>query len=232
MTLATICANALAEMSSFEIPSNFFGNANLTARSCVALVRREASTLERQHRWPSLITTHTFATVNGTSAYDMPADFRAFANMSQWNRTAQSMLIGPTSGADWQWLKGSIGAGATVDQWFRIEGTRLVIHPTPTAAETIAFDYYSRYVVTKASDGTTAADWTHDSDTSRLDEELLTLGLKWRFLQAKGMPFEPEYREYEAVVEEALADAGGKGKISLSARPVEWDGIPDTGFGA
>lgn len=232
MTLATICANALAELSSFEIPSNFYGNANLTARTCVALVARQASTIERQHRWPELITTHTFSTVAGTTAYALPSDFRAFGNMSQWNRTAQSMLVGPSSAFEWQWFKGSIGAGATIDQWFRVEGRHLVLHPTPTAVATIAFDYYSKNYVTKASDDTTSSVWTHDSDTSRLDEDLLTLGLKWRFLQSKGMPFEPEYREYEAMLEAALEDAGGKGKISLSQQPSTWDGIPDTGYGA
>ena len=104
MTLATICSNAIKELAGFELPTTFFGNANLTARSCVALVSREMKTMEREHRWVELITTHTFSTVNGTDAYSMPENFRAFANMSQWDRTNHRYLSGPTSPADFSWI--------------------------------------------------------------------------------------------------------------------------------
>lgn len=233
MSLATICANALYELSGFEVPSNFYGNANLTARTCVALVTREGRTLEMGYRWASLITEHTFPTVSGTASYDMPDDFRAFANMSQWDRTNMRQLVGPASGQEWQWLKGSIGAGATIDRWFRQQGTSIVIHPTPTVTgDTIAFDYYSKNWITKQSDDTTVSAWTNDNDTSLLDEDLLTLGLKWRFLQSKGMPFEPEYKEYEAMLDEARADQTAKRVINLSPHRMNWNGLPDTGFGS
>lgn len=235
MTLATICTDALYEISGFEVPGTFYGNQNLTARTCVQLVTRAGRALERGYRWPELITTYTFTTVSGTASYALPSGFRAFANMSQWDRTNQRQLVGPASGAEWQWLKGSIGAGATIDRWFRIEGTSLVIHPTPTVTgDTIAFDYYSKNWIYTAS-ATTPANveaWTHDNDTSRLDEDLLVLSLKWRFLQSKGMPFEPEYREYEQMLEEARADSGGKRRINLGPSRLRWDGLPDTGYGS
>lgn len=231
MSLNTICTNALRELSGFEIPSSFYDNSNLTARSCVALVSREMKTLERIYRWSELITTHTFTTTDGTATYAMPTDFRAFANLSQWDRTNSRALVGPASGAEWQWLKGDVTAGATIDRWFRIEGSNLVIHPTPTVTgDTIAFDYYSKSTVIKQLDSSYVVEWTSDNDTSRLDEELLTVGLKWRFLQAKGLPYEPEYKEYEALIEEARADNGGKRMISLGPIP-PMSNLPDRGFG-
>lgn len=231
MSLNTICTNALRELSGFEIPSSFYDNSNLTARSCVALVSREMKTLERMYRWSALITTHTFTTTDGTATYAMPTDFRAFANLSQWDRTNSRALVGPASGAEWQWLKGDVTAGATIDRWFRIEGRNIVIHPTPSVTgDTIAFDYYSKSTVIKQLDSSNGVEWTSDNDTSRLDEELLTVGLKWRFLQAKGLPYEPEYKEYESLIEEARADSGGSRMITLGPRPVMTN-LPDRGFG-
>jgi len=232
MTLATICTNALREMSGFEVPASFYDSQNLTARTCVALVQREGATLEIAHRWADLITTHTFTTTSGTDNYALPSDFRAFANLSQWDRTNGRQLSGPTSGMVWQWLKGDIAAGATIDRWFRIQGSRLYIHPSPTVTgDTIAFDYYSKAWITKQVDSSNVTAFTADADASRIDEALLTLGLKWRFLQAKGLPFEAEYREYEAIKEDLLADNGGKGMIRLGPSGPVAGNLPDTGYG-
>jgi hypothetical protein len=233
MSLGTICTTALYELSGFEVPSNFYGNQNLTARTCVALVTREGRTLEMGYRWAAMISEYTITTVAGTATYALPTDFRAFANMSFWDRTHIRPMVGPASGHEWQWLKGSIGAGATIDRWFRHQGTSLVIHPTPPASgDTIAFDYYSKNWITKQSDSTNVADWTNDNDTSRLDEDLLVLGLKWRFLQSKGMPFEPEYKEYEAMLDEVRADQTAKRQINLGPHNMRWDGLPETGYGS
>jgi hypothetical protein len=59
------------------------------------------------------------------------------------------------------------------------------------------------------------------------------MGVKWRFLQAKGMPYEPEYREYESVKESLKEDNGGRGSINLGrGAGLNYDGnIPDQGVG-
>lgn len=232
MTLATICDNALRELSGFERPSTWFASTNLTAVNCVALANLEGRSLIRRHRLTSLITTGLISTVPGTASYALPSDFHAFAYMSHWDRTNSRRMMGPTGAATWQWLKGDIGAGATIDRWFRQQGGLLYIHPTPTeTGDTIAFDYYSKNWIQKQSDSTTTDAWSSDLDTSLIDELVISLGLKWRFLQAKGMPYEPEYREYERVLEEYLSDDGGKGSIRFGGPSRVETGLPDRGFG-
>jgi hypothetical protein len=230
-TLGEICRAALQEIGGFEVPAFFGGNNNRSAVRSVALLNREGKTLEREFRWAELITTHTFTTNNGIAAYDLPEDFRAFANMSQWDRTNSRPLVGPAAPFVWQWLKGDVTAGNTIDRWFRIQGQRLYIHPTPDVdGDTIAYDYYSKYWVTD-KDGNDASSCSNDNDTPKLDGELLTLGLKWRFLQANGMPFEAEYKEYDAMKSETLADNGGKGAIRLGPSRRVWTNLPDRGVG-
>jgi hypothetical protein len=230
-TLGAICRAALSEIGGFEVPATFGQNLNRTAVRCVALLNAEGRTLERENRWTELIDTYTFTTVNGQADYDLPNDFRAFANMSQWDRTNSRSLVGPTAPFVWQWLKGDVTAGNTIDRWFRVQGGRLYIHPTPAGdGDEIAFDYYSKNWVTDAN-GDDAAACISDNDKPKLDEHLLILGLKWRFLQANGMPFEAEYREYEVIKSEVLTDNGGKGAIRLGPSRRVWTNIPDTGFG-
>lgn len=233
MSLLTVCQNALYELSGFEVPPNFVGSTNLTARTCVALVQREGNTLEKEHRWTELITTHTFTTTNGTDYYALPSDFRAMAFDSHWDRTNSRKLLGPTAPGRWQWLKSDTASGSAIERFFRIQNGRIHIHPVPTVTgDTIAFDYYSKSWITKQSDASNVAAWTSDADTARIDEDLLTLGLKWRFLQSKGMPFEAEYREYESIKAEMLADNGGKPLIDLGPRRLDMSNLPDTGFGS
>ena len=230
-TLGEIARAALQEIGGFEVPATFGGNLNLTAVRCVALLNREGRTLEMENRWTELISTYTFTTVNGTANYDLPSDFRAFANMSQWDRTNSRPLVGPAAPFVWQWLKGDVTAGSTIDRWFRIQSGDLYIHPTPDVdGDTIAFDYYSKSWVSDAN-GSDATSCSNDNDTPKLDGDLLTLGLKWRFLQAQGMPFEAEYREYESMKSECLSDNGGKPLIRLGPASRVWTNLPDQGFG-
>ena len=232
MSLKDICTDALNEIGGVEVPSSFVGNGGLTARQCVALVIRGGKALEMHNRFSALIGTYTFTTVSGQAAYALPDDFRAFANMSQWDRSYNRPLMGPTPAFIWQFLKSGIAAGATIDRWFRIQGNQFYLHPTPTAdGQVIAFDYYSNRWIVKQSDGLPADRFLSDNDTTRISEALLTLDLKWRYLQAKGFPFEAEYREWEATLDAVKDDDGGKGRINLDSRRVHWNGIPDHGFG-
>lgn len=235
MTLATICDNALKELAGFAIPSTFYGNGDGTATLAVALVNREGQTLEKEHRWQELVTEHTFATVSGTATYALPSDFRAFANMSQWDRANQRRMIGPINSAIYQYLQSGITVFGGPERFFMVRGNLFTVYPTPTSADTIAFDYYSKAWITKQTDSTNVSAWTADGDTARIDEDLLTMGLKWRFLQAKGMPFEPEYKEYESVKELLQADNGGRPVINMNgsvAGRQEMGNLPDTGYGS
>lgn len=235
MSLLTIATNALKEIGGFDVPSSFYGNTNLTATQCVALANRAGRTLQAETRWSELLTEHTFTTTASTATYAKPSDFRAFANMSQWDRTNSWRLTGPTSSFVWQWLKSGISVFASNTRFFAVRGAYIHIYPTPTVTgDTIAFDYYSNAWITKQLDSSNITEWSSDNDTARIDEDIITLSLKWRFLQAKGMPYEPEYKEYETIVESMKEDNGGRGAINLSGMPGlgEFGNIPDTGFGS
>lgn len=233
MTLRTICQNALNEIGGFEVPNSYFGSSNPTAKLCLALVQRAGNSLERRHRWVELVTEHTFTTTADTPEYDLPTDFRAFANMSQWDRANYDPMLGPVSPAEWQFLKSSVaGDTGTVTRWFRVKGQHFYIHPTPsTTGDTIAFDYYSKHWISTTSDQVAA--FTADTNTTLLDEDLLTLDLKWRFQQAKGLPFDAEIEEWKLMRDVRLASYGGARVLSLDKPIIARfpDNVPETGYG-
>jgi hypothetical protein len=234
MSLLNICTNALSELSGIDVPTTFTGNGDLTAKLAVALANREGKTLEKELRWATLVEEYTFTTVSGTAGYAKPGDFRAFANMSQWDRTNRWRLRGPTPSVVWQWLQSGLAVASTNRRWFMVRGATINIFPTPTVTgDTIAFDYFSNKWVSVQATGLTSSTWTADNDTALLDEDLLTLGLKWRFLQAKGMPFQAEYNEYCAIKEQLQADSGARGVINLNKPTLTSFGsnLPESRFG-
>lgn len=235
MTILSICQNALKEISGFDVPNTIVGNNNETAVTTLAVLRREGARLAKKYNWDELVTEVTITTVASQANYDKPSDFRSFANVTQWDRTNNLRMRGPTTPGEWQFLKGSVtGNTGTIERWFRIRGTEILIHPTPaTAGETLAYEYYSNAWVTLQSDSSNATEIAADNDMTRLDEELLTLGVKWRFLKAKGIPWEAEYREYEDLLQTLLGQNGGSPIVRLdrSALADRLTNVPEQGFG-
>jgi hypothetical protein len=234
MSLLTVCQTALEELSGFEVPTSFYGNPNLTAVLCVRSAEAGLGALEIEHRWQELISEYTFTTSAGVATYALPDGFRAFANLAMWDRTNQWRMYGPVPSMIWQWIKSGITVAAANRRWYMVRGNLLTIFPTPTVTgDTIAYDYYSKYCVLSQSTGGYLARFSSDNDLPRLDERLLTLDVKWRFLSAKGMPFEANYKEFEAVKEDLWSDNGGKPLIDMNGgiNPVMNGNIPDTGFG-
>ena len=234
MSLLTICQAALRGISGFATPTSFFSSTDLTAELCVALANESGQDLEKEVRWQQLVTEYTFETSPATATYVLPTGFRAFANMSMWDRTNMWRMTGPTSSVVYQWLKSGISVASTTNKFFMVRGNVLTIYPTPVGVETIAYDYYSKLWITKQSDSTNVAAWTADADTARLDEDLIAADLKWRFLQAKGMPFETEYLRYETIKDLLMADSGGRGIIDLNGPSFSagrLGNLPDSGYG-
>lgn len=193
--------------------------------------------LLRDFEWQQLQKTHTFSTVNGTAAYDFPADYNRMASQSEWNRTQQWPLLGPASLQEWQQLKAMVSSGL-VRQVLRVFNDQVNIHPTPTAAETVAFEYASRYWVkpTGQSAPTSEAP-TAAADTLYFDRRLLVTGLKLRFLGEKG--FDTSFAQDFFDRAQGRAQGGNNGAPVLSlngsrgrVRLLDGRNVPETGFGS
>ena len=223
MSLLTIITGACQELNIVE-PTSVINATDLQTKQLLALSRTEAKDLVRRFDWQALQREATFTTVAAdvqTTLTTNAPDFFRYLDGTMWNRTRFWQVGGPLTPEQWQIKKGA-AAAVGVRNFFRIRGSQILFFPTATAGDLVYFEYISNKWC-QSSQSVLQADWLADSDTALLDEEVMRLGVVWRFLKAKGLDYGEEFRTYEA----ALADIFGPD----SGRPiVDMTGMADTGL--
>lgn len=198
-----------------------------------ACLKQLGQDLLRDFNWSHLTEEHTFSTVNGTANYDLPTYFGRIVNQTAWNRDKDTPMIGPLSPQKWQALKG--GTSAFVNQGFRIWQDDFWIYPTPTTAETVAYEYVSKLWV--AATGQSAPNKEHptaNTDELWFDRSLLVWGLRLYFCRDTGLPSEVAQDGFDRALARAQGGDTAAPVLSVSNAPVDPDAflIPETGFGS
>lgn len=198
-------------------PSAVFSSTDAQIIQLRNIMNSEGKLLARRASWTKLTKEKTFTTVAAAAqTSSVASDFNFYVNDTMWNRTTDRQIMGPVSAAQWQAFQ-AVGLLASPDAYFRFRGTgtdSLLIYPTPTAGQTAAYEYCSDQWCESAA-GTDQSAFAVDTDVGILDEELITLGVVWRFLQAKGFDYAEPFRTYEMEVLKAIGRDGGKARIDL-----------------
>lgn len=216
MTIATIVSNATDRIAVSLGSTVVFANPGETARQMRALANQEGKELMRRGTWEVLTKETTFTAIAQETQTDViPDDFDHMLNETFYNRTRKRQVVGPLTPKEWQEQK-SIVATVLYDS-YRIRGGSILMIPVPSAGDEYAFEYISnQWVLSTDEEAKTA--FTTDSDTSVLDEELITLGVIWRFLKAKGFDYAEAFRTYELQVSQALGRDGSKRTVNFAQR--------------
>lgn len=232
MTLLAIVQDVCGRLS-LPQPSAVVGSTDKQVIQLFELANEEGQELAARHPWQSLTREATFATVNAPGqAGALPADFDRFAPNSFFNRSTRRPMTGPVTPKEWQWIQAQpVYSSAYLA--FRERTGQFLIAPTPAAGQTIAYEYVSTNWA-QSSGGTAQPAFLADSDTALLSEELIRLGLRWRFLRAKGLDYAEELAGYERRLEQAMARDGGSTALTLSPQPIDPNriNIPDGNYGA
>ena len=197
-----------------------------------ALANEEGASLARRHPWQALVEEQSFTTVaSPAQGAALPADLDRFIPNSFFNRSTLRAMTGPITPRQWQWIQAQ-PAYSTACLMFRERTGQFLIAPTPPAGETIAYEYLSRNWA-RSSGGAAQAAFLADADTAVLDEGLITLGLRWRFLRAKGLDYAEEMASYERELEQAMARDGGSTALNIAPSAVGRSrvNLPDGDFG-
>jgi hypothetical protein len=212
MTLLTTIQDAASQLG-LRQPQAVFGSTDLTAQILLRFAQQEGRELAKSHEWQALTVEKTFttlATVEQTNALPSTDYDRMAYNAEVWNRTNNQRYSGPTAQRLWQQLQNGITGGVT--GWWRILGNELNIYPAPTAGQTLAFEYISKNWCESAG-GTAQDRWEADTDVALLDEDLMTLGIVWRFRHSRGFPYAEDMKTYEIMKEKVQAQDRGTGRI-------------------
>ena len=231
MSLLSIIQDVSGRLS-LPQPSAVVGSSDKQVVQLLALANEEGASLARRHPWQALMQEQTFTTVAAPAQpAALPANFDRFVPNSIFNRSTRRPMTGPITPRQWQWIQAQpVYSSACLA--FRERTGQVLIAPTPAAGETIAYEYLSK-AWAESSGGTPQTAFLADTDTALLDEGLVKLGLRWRFLRAKGLDYAEEMASYERELEQAMARDGGS--TALMIAPLAADpnrvNIPDGSFG-
>lgn len=220
MSLLSIVQDAARRLG-LTPPSSVISSPDENAKILLGLAQEEGKSLYDRHTWQAIQTEHTFSTANGTASYALPSGFDSIIKDTVFNRTSRRRMEGDLSPAQWQETQASLVT--MVNPAFRIRGNLFYISPTPTAVETVAYEYISKNWCQSAG-GTGQSAWAADTDTGILDEELTTLGIIWRFKSKKGLDYAEDMQSYEIKVNKAILKDGARVTIDTSC--TERDRVP------
>jgi len=178
--------------------------------------------------------TGTGSVVLAQTAYDLPDDFEAITDRTQWDKTKHWEALGPEDAQQWQWLKsGYISTGPRI-RW-RILDNQFQVWPPMNTQEYIGWEYKSKGWARSAT-GAVKTSFTADTDTTVLDDRIMVLYTKLKYFQIKAFDTTALTQDYQRYL--SIAKANDKGAPNLSFAPypskvlIGYANIPDTGYGS
>jgi hypothetical protein len=215
MSLLTIVQNAAGRLG-LDIPTSVISNTNENVVSMLRLANQEGKAMARRYPWQVLTKEQTFVTTAAAvQTGAVPSDFDWIIPDTMYNRTNKRPVSGPVNASEWQAAQATL-ITRVVDT-FRMRGDSILITPTPAAGETIAFEYISkRWVDASPTDGVgDKGQFSIDTDVPVIDDEIITLGIVWRFLQRRGLDYSEAMLDYEREFNQAAMRDGGKPRLNM-----------------
>lgn len=216
MSLLTII-QAASKRVGLTSPTNAIGLTDANVVRMIELSNEDGKELAKRHDWQVLVNEATHTTLAAESQGLITAiagsDFSHICNETEWNRTQNRRWL-PVTKEKWQQMKSSSITGPNT--FYRLRGNYMLAIPTPTAGHTLAFEWVSKNWC-ESSGGTGQQAWAADSDVSRINEDLLVAGLVWRWKQSQGLEYAEDFRKYEAMVADAIAQDGPKGVLNMGS---------------
>lgn len=180
------------------------------------LMNELLESLQDRAGWQGVRRSATFLTTGTELQGDMETlapGFDRFVNESFFNRSKAVQLRGPVSPIEWQRMKAS--ATSAIFDSYMVQGNKFYLTAPQVAGQTIAFEYFSRYMVTTANGATPKALFTLDTDICVLPDRLLLAGLRWRWKKEKGLEYAEEFSDYEILVANFQGRDGAKKTLSM-----------------
>lgn len=186
-------------------------NTDLTITQLMGLLEEECQDLARRAMWQGLVDEATFTSVAAEDQGEVAAiagnGFQNILPKTFWDRAQRLPIIGGADSQEWQWRKAMAITGPLYT--YRIRGDHLLVSPALAAGHLMAFEYKSG---NWCSHGSMPQNFfSGDADTVVLPEELVLLGLRWRWKKEKKFAYAEDFNTYENQVADATArDRGAR----------------------
>lgn len=168
-------------LSGVDTNTEYVENTTDAVRGMVSLANQSAGVLSL-YPWQGLRARYSFDMTTDTS-YSLPTDYRAFVPDSMYVDGQSWKVDFPTDTGEWSYLQsGSISAGAQYRM--RLLGDHILIND-PTSGDTVSFEYLSKYPILD-TDLVAKQRFTVDTDTWRLNDQLIIMDILWRYKKLVG----------------------------------------------
>lgn len=237
MSLLSVCQNVL-NITGWDELSTISGNTDKTAKQILAIANQELRSLGKRFDWRHCIVEYEFDTVVDQVEYALPEDYEKLVKDSVYNKDEYYRLRSGVSEAQWnQWKHGLLGSISHQRYRITLDGVAPVflLSPAPSSAESLVLFYKSSHFAYDNSN-TAKAQYENDDDRARIPEDVVEMGVLWRFKRAKGLDFSAELAEYNEMTKTRFAQTLGESELPIpnnNFTPELTDGyVPDSGFGS
>jgi hypothetical protein len=169
-------------------------------------------------------------------AFDLPSDFKAMTDDTQWNRSTQLPAIGPINPQDWQWLVVR-NAMITTRMMWRIRQGKLWIKSPTVDPQPFTFEYLSKNWAVKGNDDSPQDVLALDNDYHIFPPYLMILYTRQKWFENEGYDATAAAQAFFKAFQ--WFTGTDKGASSLSLVPGTGypyinavRNIPDTGYGS
>ena len=206
------------------VPLTVLGTTDKQILQVLRLLEEEGTDLSKRGDWQALTleVSHTTLAAEDQGAMTSIATngFRYIKNQTLWDRTSRLPVCGPLDSQDWQAMKAMVQTGPRYR--YRIRGGKLLVNPSPPASDSWYFEYVSKNWILGVDGITYKQYFTLDTDTILLPEDLVLMGLRWRWKKEKNLDYAEDFNSYEAQVKNDLGRDGGKKTIYMDNQG--WEG--------
>lgn len=214
-TLKQIC-DAASIRAGFGSMSEWFGANDETL---AYLSNESVNYITRYHKWQALRKTATI-TMTSATLYDLPDDIKYYVSETMNAVDNERYIDFPAPTREFWYFKTHSPQGILYK--VRQVGDQLEIL-NPDSGTVIKFEYISSKVITGGVNSTTKtkAEFEDDTDVWTLDDELIILDLKWRYMAIKGVEgWEAQKMVFNEHLQRVVAQDGGSGAVDF-CQPTE-----------
>lgn len=214
-SILDLATDAADELSLARIDALVENANDNTAQKLLRHLTRTLRQLAARHDWQRLRREKTFTTVavaDQSASTPIPTDFLRFVPDTMFNRTKR-YRVDKLSPSEYQAHQASL-VTRVYDAYVQ-RGNALLFAPVPTAGQTIAYEYITKNIGTDTTGVTERSGFTVDTDLAFLDDELIILGIVWRYRKAEGQDYSEDFREFELRLNDLIKMDGGRRVIDM-----------------
>lgn len=220
MTLLEIIQEA-CRRTGLPVPVSAMTSTDPSVRQMICFLNELLTELTNRWMFEELMREATFTSVatesQGLLSTLAPLGFMSIIPGTFYNRSTGLIVEGPVSASQWQQDKALSTSGAI--QSFRIRNSEMLFDPVPQAGESMAFEYRSNACLYNSTSATYKSRYSDDGDTFLLDDNLLLLGLRYKWKAEKGLAYAEDLSRFEIYANDLAGRSGSKPVLDMGGYP-------------